>query len=994
MAVDTLPSGGAAAWQTHQRGCLVLHVRPHSPAAHDVDELAARYTEALATVADALEVDADALPSIAVYLADLPSDDPRVATDVGDATVAPEPTSPHVLTVWTAYGAEAGEPVAEAELAHALLSYGLGPAPPQACFWDEGLAGYLAARSGRSTYHAEATAHCRQLLHDGVLPPLSELVAEAGERLAAVGSTAATAFAEYLVERHGLPRYQQLLRAARAGHADPFAEVYRQPLAVADRDWRRHLEATGEAHAPSLWVTLGRLLPVARPYWRSGLVILVCSLASVAFSLALPLGFRFLIDNVLGRRPLQEPIPFVGPRGYVIAEGAEQLEALILLLTVLGLLYGLNAAARLGMNLLLARTGEAFSFDLRRRLLGVLERLPTAFYARRTHADISQRVVHDVEAVQQVIARAAVPMFTGALAILFFAGLLVALNATLAVVALVGLPVVALIHGLRRRGRRAAVRERVRRMADLSAGVNELAAAHVLAKLYAAGPYLGQRLRRRLDVHRELNAAFTRESALLAQAGTLALGLTQVAVLLVGGYLVIASDGQDLAPGGLVAFYITLSQLLGPVGQVSAANQTVAGASASVERVAGLLAEPTEDEPAEGRDVGPLRQAIHFEGVSFGYPGGPRVLKGLTLAIPAGSTVAFVGPTGAGKSSILRLLPRLYDPTQGVIRWDGLDLRAVRPGALRRQIGLVPQDALLLSATLYENIRFGLEGVSAEDVRRAARLARADDFIAALPDGYDTVVGERGVGLSGGQRQRIALARALLRQPSVLILDEATSALDPTTQRTVQAVLRDGAPERTVIKVAHRLETVVDADQIFVLDDGRLVEQGTHDELLARGGLYAHLFEDQLGALQQITTPSARLVARYLARRAPFSELPSAGLDALARVLRPLDVQGGAELYHQGDPAEHAYVLLRGRAEQVRQHRDGRVTVSPIGPGATFGVSSFLGRAARPATVRVVVDAGLYVLDRPNWEAVQRADRPGPSETAVAAGHADHAAAG
>ena len=262
--------------------------------------------------------------------------------------------------------------------------------------------------------------------------------------------------------------------------------------------------------------------------------MLACSLVGVGFSLALPLSFRFLIDNIIGRRPLAWAVPFIGPQGHMISPGEEQIHSLVLLLSLLGLLYIANAAARLGMNMLLVVVGESFSYDLRQRLVDVLDRLPASFYAKTSPVDMSQRIVNDVEAIQGILTRAVVPVFSGAIAIVCFAALLVMLEPKLALLVLAGLPIVAVIHAVRRRGRRSAARERVRRVSDLSSGVTEAAAGHVMSKLFLAGPYLAERLLRRMEVHKQLNREFARESTWLGQAGTLVLGLIQVAVLMAG----------------------------------------------------------------------------------------------------------------------------------------------------------------------------------------------------------------------------------------------------------------------------------------------------------------------------------------------------------------------------------------------------------------------------------------------------------------------------
>lgn len=577
------------------------------------------------------------------------------------------------------------------------------------------------------------------------------------------------------------------------------------------------------------------------------------------------------------------------------------------------------------------------------------------------------------------------------LSIGLYAAILVWLEWRLGLVALAGLPLLVLIHQVGRRKRRTASRERSRRVVDVAGRVHEFAGAQLLVKLYGAAPYLVERLVGRLDMHRQLNVAFTRESSLLGQVGTLVMNLTQVAVLLVGGYLVIVSDGRDQAAGGLVAFYILLNQLFVPVQQLTAVNQTLAGSSTSVERVAEMLGEVAETTASGGVEIDRLRERLIFENVHFAYPGGRPILRRVNLTLAAGATVGFVGSTGAGKSSVAQLLTRLYEPTRGRITWDGLDIATVSHPALRRQVVLVPQDALLLSATLYENIRFGLDEVDEADVERAARLAQVHDFAVGLPEGYDTLVGEHGMGLSGGQRQRVALARALLRRPSVLVLDEATSALDATTQRAIQDDLREQADGGIIIKIAHRLETIADADLIVVFDDGEVVEQGQHAELLARAGLYARLFADQMGTFGASGQPGARQAVQRMARVAPFAELPAAALDRLAALLDQEEHLGGTTIYRQGSPADEIFVINRGRVDALVADAGGRErVVNVLGPGATFGEAGFLRGGQRPATVRAATDVHCFVLRRADYEALEAELRavatsePPPSVTAGA----------
>ena len=961
-------------WSTLSCGQVVLRYRPRSHAAHDIDALAGRFAEALATVRHVLELDKARLPQIVISVVDLPAD-VETPGDASDAHAADG--LPLMLSV--VHTPEAPCAVPESDLMRLLLPQGLGPAPPRARFWDEGLIGYTAGRTGRCPQLAEAGDRCGRLLADGMLPPVQELAAEAEARISPVVEAAASGFAAYLIGRSGLPRYLSLLRSARGDHGGPdvpFGQVYHRPLSVADRDWRRGLEVAARAQQPSALATVRRLLPLLVPYWWPGLVILFYALVGIGFALALPLTFRFLIDDVLSHRPLSHAIPLVGPAGHVIEIGGEQFRILLGLLVLLSGLYMLNAAAHLRLAVVLNRVGESFVLDLRRQLLDVLSRLPATYYARTAAADVNQRVVYDSAAIQQSITSALVPLAVGSLSIAMNGVVMVALEPRLALVALLGFPLLALLYRRRRRNLRAAARERARRISSLSARVGEMTAMQALIKIYDASAYFLTRMGRQLEIHRHLNVAYARESSTLGQGASLVMHLTQVAVLLAGGYLVVASDGRDLSAGGLAAFYMVLGQVFGPVTRVAAARQGLTDAGAAVDRVVELFAEAPEPDAEDAVEVGTLEREIRFEGVSFGYAlDGPTVLHDVTFQIRAGETVAFVGPTGAGKSSIVNLLPRLYSSNGGRITWDGVDLRRASLRSLRRQIALVPQDALLLATTVYDNIRFGLDGVSEDDVRRAAELAQAHDFIVTLPDGYDTQIGERGAGLSGGQRQRIALARALLRDPSVLIIDEATSALDATTQRAVQLGLarrlHEDRPPRTIVKIAHRLETVADADVIFVLDGGHLVEEGRHDELIAGGGLYAQLVADQGGALADAVGPSQAQLVRWLARLSPFAELPADALTGLAQLLIRTERQPGEEIYVRGSASDALCLVGRGRVEVLTVDDEGEErVVNTVVPGQVLGLTSFSRRTPRTTSARAASDAVVFELTRAAYESV------------------------
>ena len=428
-------------WLTRQAGGLALRFRPHSYAAQDADDLADRYADAPQEVVRILELDVLGLPSIMVYVTDFPQPF-GPTTDDGD-----RPSSG--LVIRAVHAPEAPCPAPELDLVPALLSHYLGAPTPAARFWDAGLAGCLAGRSWRCPYHADASARCRQAATDGLLPPIEELVGDT--RMTATSASTASAFATYLISRFGMGRYLRLLRAARQDHPRAFEGVYGRQLALIDRDWRRRLDTLGRGNQPSTWDTVRLLLPLARPHWRSSLVILLYILSTIGFSLALPLAFRFLIDNILGQRPLQEWIPFVGSTGHVIATGEEQLATLVRLMALLGLFYLLNAVARIGLATRVNALGEAFVLDLRRQLVGILARLPAAYFARTTTADVNQRVVHDTATLQRAVVGALIPLVASLLTAGLYASVLFTLQPRLALFAALGLPLLALLHRMRRR---------------------------------------------------------------------------------------------------------------------------------------------------------------------------------------------------------------------------------------------------------------------------------------------------------------------------------------------------------------------------------------------------------------------------------------------------------------------------------------------------------------------------------------------------------------
>jgi subfamily B ATP-binding cassette protein MsbA len=535
-------------------------------------------------------------------------------------------------------------------------------------------------------------------------------------------------------------------------------------------------------------------------------------------ALVVPLGLRELLDAVF-----QEA-------------NRTQLDRLTIGLFVLFLV---QALVSFGGSYGLRWTGERIVADLRQRLYRHLHRLHLGFFADRRTGDLTSRLTNDVGSIREAVTRALAEMLTQSLSLVGSVVLMVVLNWRLSLIIFLVVPLVtggAVYFGRKIRELSRQIQDR---LADTTAVAEEALASIRVVQSFGRSAYETERYADAVEKLFDRSKARVLVSALFSSGvGFLFFGAL-VAIFWYGGVEVLAGR---LTVGDLVAFIFYAFNIARSVGGMSRLYSTFNSAAGATERIFRLLdTEPAIQDAPDAVDLSRVEGRVRFDDVTFAYEEGQPVLHEITLEVPPGQTVALVGPSGAGKSTLVGLIPRLYDPQEGHITVDGTDLRDVALRSLRNQIAAVSQEVHLFNASVRENIRYGRLDASDAAVEHAARAANAHGFITDLPEGYEAAVGERGVKLSGGQRQRIAIARALLRDARILLLDEATSSLDSASEAQVQEALDQLVEGRTTFVIAHRLSTVQNADRIVVLDEGHVVQTGTHAELFHRDGLYRDL---------------------------------------------------------------------------------------------------------------------------------------------------------
>jgi len=586
-----------------------------------------------------------------------------------------------------------------------------------------------------------------------------------------------------------------------------------------------------------------RLLRYARPYRLRMAVGVACVVTVAVSNLAMPQVIRFIIDTVLDKDVIKHHRLISVHIGPLSAHATSARWLLILFFTICAL-YIARGALSYWRTYLMSWVGHRLLFDIRHQVFQRLQELPMQFYESRGAGQIIARLTGDVDVVGGMITSSSIDLFTNVVMVAGIVAYLLNKNWKLALISFIVLPLFAANYHLFIRIIQNIWRKLREKWSQLYGEMYESIAGAKVVKAFTQERYETRQFFRSMRETYSHSVVLSRVGTLMGSFSELLSALGTAVILFYGGLAVIS--GQ-MTVGELIVFYSYLGYLYGPIVTLSTTSDIIQRALISADRVFEIVdAKSTVEEAPDAYALPTISGRVVFENVSFSYEPEKPVLHDVSLEAPEGSVVALVGPSGSGKTTLANLIPRFYDPTSGRVAVDGHDIRKVTLRSLRSQIGVVLQETFLFSGTIGDNLRYGQRDATDEQIVEAAMMANAHDFIVEeLPEGYETEVGDRGVRLSGGQRQRIAIARAILRDPRILILDEATSSLDSEAEALIQQALERLMRNRTTFVIAHRLSTVMKADMIVVLDGGRMVELGTHDELATAGGLYSRLYRKQ-----------------------------------------------------------------------------------------------------------------------------------------------------
>jgi ABC-type multidrug transport system fused ATPase/permease subunit len=578
---------------------------------------------------------------------------------------------------------------------------------------------------------------------------------------------------------------------------------------------------------------LKRLFFLLTPYWNVLLISAVLLIGRAALELVPPLFQKAIVDEIVTSRHLA----YIG----------------VLIACLVGV-YALQQLVSIGDNYIRHALGEKFIFDLRVRLYAYLQRMSLSFFERTSTGDLMSRVTNDLSALEHFVTHGSALTAVDLLRLVGGTIVLFVLEPRLAAIVMIPVPILALAFRHYNTKIRPVYRRVRARLGDINAKLQDNLSGIRVIQAFAREDLEKERFAAESESYYRARVKGIRYWSTFFPAIRFLGSMATVVVLGLGAIMVMRGE---MSLGTLVAFLAYITSFYEPINRLTEVDNIFQEAIAAGERIFELLDETTDvkDVP-DAVDLPVIKGKMAFDQVYFRYGSGDKVLYDISFHITPGEMVALVGPSGAGKTSIANLICRFYDPIQGTVSIDKYDLRKVKLDTLRSQVTVVLQDSFLFNNTVAENLLYGKPDATDEELIAAAKAANAHDFITELPHGYDTEVGERGVKLSGGQKQRLALARAILADPRILILDEATSSVDAEAEYLIQQALEKVLKGRTALVIAHRLSTIRNADKIIVLDQGRIVEKGNHQELMQRGGLYSQLYNRQM----QLTTVTEHIV--------------------------------------------------------------------------------------------------------------------------------------
>jgi ATP-binding cassette subfamily B protein len=961
------PPAGSTEWVTYPTPHFVLYYVRRSAAENSLRLVASRLEKLRAQLVGALGLGDTPGPALPVYLAETLEDVELLEDERAEAS-GPEGPAPALFTVYR-LDAPGGE--LDRQLVALLLVEAWGRHAAPALLID-GLLGYL-TQLDRNEDRGRLNAALAELERQGQPVGLALLLAGPDGATKVAYYQAATSFVGYLLDTHGPEPFRRFAErlaeetaalapggdgvafALRGGGAEGGAEggvpglpalnaaseaAYGRPVAVLEQAWLRGLR-DAQATFMGLAEFLRRSSKYLRPHWRWVLGVFACLMVALAFETYVPLNYKVIIDGAVKKGDASLlVVPLVG-------------------LFVFFIIYGIGNVLK---QYLAVELGHNIMNRIQLQMFDRLERLSLGYFAHARAGDLVSRFATDVVLIEEALVKSLPVGFSIVVGLVVTIVIIFLLDWRMAAVALAALGLFALVPRFTQRRVNRASYESHHARAEIAAVVSETVVAQPVVKAFGLQEQRRTRFQHALDHLVHADARLTFLSSLVGLGATLSNSFVVVASLALGAYLVIVGE---IELGTLVAFIGLLKNIEKPIKEVGNVLQSVQKATGGLQRVDELLGERPQVEDAPGAKPMPRpRREIRFEDVVFSYTGEQVNLSRLSFCVPYGQSIAIVGPSGCGKSTVLNLLMRYYDPAGGAVKIDGEDLRRFTQESVRAQIGAVLQENFLFNASVRENIRMGRPEASDGEVEAAAKAAEVHDLVAAMPQGYDTFVGERGGRLSAGLRQRIAIARALLRDPAILLLDEATSALDPHSEAAVNATLMQVARGRTLLYVTHRLAAAKDFGRILVLDHGELVEEGSHEELLQREGAYFQMWARQTGALREDVLDAAAIAERL--RAIPmFKNLEADVLLEFAGHVVLEQFEEGVTVFEEGDAGEKLYLIARGQVEVARTGPTGEEQLlAVLRDGDYFGEVGFYREVRRPATVRTRADCLFLTLDR------------------------------